>query len=146
MRLPHDGMVLVADGAKMLFFRNEGDADHPDLKVVTAEQQADVADRDIKTAPAGRAGSNAGGAGPTMGEPDFHDQAEQRFAVEAAKLLNDRALAGDYDQLVIVAPPRTLGQLRKHYHAETEKRIVGELAKDLTSHPVDQIEKIIAAS
>ena len=38
----------------MLFFRNEGDADYPNLKVVEAEQHADAADRDIKSGPAGQ--------------------------------------------------------------------------------------------
>jgi protein required for attachment to host cells len=37
-----------------------------------------------------------------------------------------------------------LGVLRKHYHSEVEKRLIHELAKDLTGHPVDQIEKILA--
>ncbi len=47
--------------------------------------------------------------------------------------------------MIIVAPPRTLGELRKHYHKEVEKRLAGEIAKDLTGHPVPEIEKIIRA-
>jgi protein required for attachment to host cells len=38
-----------------------------------------------------------------------------------------------------------LGELRKHYHKEVEKRLSGEIAKDLTGHPVEQIERIIMA-
>ena len=143
MRIPHDARVLVADGAKMLFFRNEGDAEFPNLSVVSAEQQEDPADRDIKTAPAGRYNAAPGHGGGSMGETDFHDQAEQRFAADAADLLKRGALAGDYEKLVVVAPPRTLGELRKHYHSEVERRLILEIPKDLTSHPVDQIEKII---
>lgn len=144
MRLAHNSLVLVADGAKMLFFRNEGDADYPTLKVIDAQQQADPADRDIKTDQAGRTSSGAGGGGATMGEADFHEQAEDRFAVEAANRLKSGALAGDYDALVVVAPPRTLGMLRKHYHSEVEKRLILELPKDLTGHSVDKIEEIIS--
>ena len=33
-----------------------------------------------------------------------------------------------------------LGELRKHYHKEVTDRLVGELAKDLTGHPVPEIE------
>jgi protein required for attachment to host cells len=36
--------------------------------------------------------------------------------------------------------------LRKHYHKEVSGRLIGELDKDLTGHPVDQIEKILAAA
>ena len=94
MRIPHDSYVLVADGAKMLFFRNEGDAENPNLTVIAAEQQADQYDRDIKTDQAGqKPGSPGSGAGFTAAEPDFHKQAEDRFAAEAAQRINRAALA-----------------------------------------------------
>jgi protein required for attachment to host cells len=144
MRLSHNSLVLVADGAKMLFFRNEGDAEYPNLKVVEAVQQATPRDSEINTDQAGQKPGGGGPGGSTASEADSHDLAEQRFAAEAADQLKRGALAGDYDELVVVAPPRTLGVLRKHYHSEVEKRLIHELAKDLTGHPVDQIEKILA--
>jgi protein required for attachment to host cells len=145
MRITHDSYVLVADGAKMLFFRNEGDAEHPNLQVVEAEQQRDEYDRDIKTDTAGQKPSGAGHGGSTAGEADFHQQAEDRFAAEAADRLNRAALAGTFETLVVVAPPRTLGELRKHYHKVTQSRISAEIAKDMTGHPVDRIEAMLAA-
>ena len=130
----------------MLFFRNEGDAANLNLTVVHAEEQDNPADRDQKTDAAGRASSTHGASGSAMGEVDFHQQEEDRFAAETAKLLKARALKGDFDDLVIIAPPRTLGEMRKHYHKEVSDRIAGELAKDLTGHPVAEIEKILAAA
>jgi protein required for attachment to host cells len=44
---------------------------------------------------------------------------------------------------VIVAPPRTLAELRRHYSREVSARIVAEIDKDLTGHPVDEIAAII---
>jgi len=144
MRIPHDSYVLVADGAKMLFFRNEGDADNPNLTVIAAEQQADQYDRDIKTDQAGqKPGSPGAGGGSTAGETDFHVQAEQRFAAEAADRINRAALANEFERLIIVAPPKTLGELRKHYHKQVEGRITAEIPKDLTGHPVDRIEAVL---
>jgi protein required for attachment to host cells len=143
MRLAPNSLVLVADSAKMLFFRNEGDAEHPTLKVVEAQQQADPADRDIKSDQAGRTKNGPGGGGGTMGETDFHQQSEDRFAIDAANQLKSGALAGDYDALVVAAPPRTLAVLRKHYHSEVEKRLILELPKDLTGHPTSSIERIL---
>ena len=144
MRIPHDSYVLVADGAKMLFFRNEGDADNPNLTVIAAKQQADQYDRDIKTDQAGqKPGSPGAGGGSTAGETDFHVQAEQRFAAEAADRINRAALANEFEKLIIVAPPKTLGALRKHYHKQVESRITAEIAKDLTGHPVDRIEAVL---
>ncbi len=144
MQIAHDSYVLVADGAKMLFFRNEGDAQNLNLTVIAAEQQADQRDRDIKTDLAGqKPGSPGQYGGSTANEADFHRQAEDRFAAEAAERLNRAALANEFERLIVVAPPKTLGELRKHYHKQVESRITAEIAKDLTGHPVDRIEAVL---
>jgi protein required for attachment to host cells len=146
MRVPHDSYVLVADGAKMLFFRNEGDADALNLQVVAAEQQADAYDRDIKTDQAGqKPGIPGGPGGSTAGEADFHQQAEDRFAADAADRINRAAQAGTFQDLVVIASPKTLGELRKHYSRHAQETIRAEIAKDLTGHPVDRIESALQA-
>ncbi len=169
MHVPHKSVVLVADGRKLLFLRNEGDADYPNLVVETAQEKVNPADRDQKTDAAGSASSTQSGAGAhggaqggsnhasgggaqfaasrgSLGETDFHQLEEDRFAAEAAELLKKRALANNYDWLIVVAPPKTLGELRKHYHKEVESRLKGELDKDLTGHPIDAIEKALVAA
>jgi protein required for attachment to host cells len=146
MQVPHNSFVVVADGAKMLFFRNEGDAEFLKLEVERKREQEDRADRDWKTDEPGRTFDASGGAGRSAyEETDFHQLEEDRFAAETAELLKKRALRNDFESLIIVAPPKTLGELRKHYHKEVEKRLAGEIAKDLTGHPVEEIEKIISA-
>lgn len=145
MQVPNNGVVLVADGAKLLFFRNEGDGEYPNLIVEKKQIHDNPAHHEQATDTAGRAASGPGGGGATMGETDFHQLEEDRFAADAADLLKTRALRNDFDSLIVVAPARTLGEMRKHYHKEVEKRLAGEIAKDLTNHPVEDIEKIIAA-
>ena len=81
-----------------------------------------------------------------MAQTDFHQLEEDRFAAEAAEMLKKRALANQFEKLIVIAPPRTLGELRKHYHKEVSQRLIGELDKDLTGHPIDQIEKALAAA
>ena len=171
MQLPHDAFILVADGRKMLFFRNEGDGEYPHLVVEHAEARPNPSDAEQKTDTAGRASSEWGGgsqsspsqqspvsgssvsrgqggqfaaARSSMQETDYHQMEEDRFAAETADLLKKRALAQEFESLVIVAPPKTLGELRKHYHKEVADRLIGEVDKDLTGHPVDQIEKVLA--
>ncbi|KQN03880.1 host attachment family protein [Sphingomonas sp. Leaf25] len=147
MRIPHDACVLVADGRKMLFFRNKGDADAPNLIVEDQQQQANPADRHQKTDAAGQGSSIRGGnfasGGGSIGETDYHQQAEDRFAAQAAEELKRRALANEFETLIVVAPPKTLGEMRKHYHQSVSAKLAGELDKDLTGHPVDQIEKLL---
>jgi protein required for attachment to host cells len=148
MQLPHNAVVVVADGRKMLFLRNEGDATTPNLQVEkkvidkhnpdTHEQASDLAGGAMGTRTAGA----QWGAG-NMEEADFHQLEEDRFAAETAALLKARALQGDFESLIIVAPPRTLGELRKHYHKEVSARLAGELDKDLTGHTVPQIEQAL---
>ena len=140
MQIPHDSVILVADGRKSLFFRNSGDADFPNLSVVEKETHPNPAHREQASDLAGRA---SGMRGSDMEEVDFHQQEEDRFAAETAAMLKARALRHEFETLVVVAPPRTLGELRKHYHVEVERRIVGELPRDLVNTPVAEIEKIL---
>jgi protein required for attachment to host cells len=146
MQIPHNAAVLVADGRKMLFLRNEGDEVYPNLVVEHAEEQANPKDSDQKTDAPGLSYSSVGSGRSTMDEVDFHQQEEDRFAADAADLLKRRALANDFESLIIIAPPRTLGALRKLYHSEVSARIAGELDKDLTNHPIPDIESAIKAA
>ena len=146
MQVPHNSFIVVADGKKMLFFRNEGDAEYPKLEMERKIETADLPDREQKTDRPGRAFGSSGGAGRSAYEEvDFHQLEEDRFAAETAEMLRLRALRNEFESLIIVAPPRTLGELRKHYHKEVSKRLAGEIAKDLTGHPVAEIEKILQA-
>lgn len=157
MRVPHDSCVLVADGRKMLFFRNEGDSEFPNLAVERKRVDDNPADREQGTDRPGRsfvsAGSPRTGSAVSAGaqnrsayeESDFHQLEEDRFAAEAAEMLKERALRNDFESLVVVAPPRTLGELRRHYHKEVEKRLAAEIPKDLTNLPVEEIERILQA-
>ena len=140
MQVPHDSVILVADGRKSLFFRNQGDAAFPNLSVVEKDGRKDAAHHEIASDLAGRASNTLGSS---MEEADFHQQDEDRFAAETAEMLKERVLRHEFESLVVVAPPRTLGELRKHYHVEVERRIVAELPKDLVNTPVAEIEKIL---
>ena len=146
MQVAHKSVVVVADGRKMLFLRNEGDEVHLNLIVERAVEQDNPSDGDQKSDHAGRSSSSVGGGQNSMQEVDFHQLEEDRFAAETADLLRRRALKNDFDSLIIIAPPRTLGELRKHYHKEVSQRLTGELDKDLTGHPIDQIEKLLLAA
>ncbi|MBO9712231.1 host attachment family protein [Sphingomonas sp.] len=150
MQLPHNALVVVADGRKSLFFRNEGDAEFPNLIV---EQRLDAPrnpdDHDSATDLAGRMQSTrADGQGwsadGNVDNTDFHQQAEDRFAAETAQLLKERALRHEFEALIVVAPPKTLGELRKHYHSEVSSRIAGEIDKALVGHTVPQIEEALS--
>ena len=141
--IPADALVFVGDGKKAIFLRNKGTTEEPDLEVENVLQHDNPPTREQGTDRPGRmhdAGPNhKSGAGYT----DWHQLEEDRFAGEIADALYKAAHKGDYKNLVIVAPPKTLGVLRKEYHKEVSDRIVAEVHKDLTGHPVDKIEDVL---
>lgn len=145
MRISHDALVLVADGRKSLFLRNEGDAEFPNLVVEDQRAHADLEDRDMKSDAAGRASSPVGGRQSSVDEPNYHQIEEDRFATETAALLGKRAQSGGFEELIIVAPPRTLGELRQHYDKAVQAKIVAEVDKDLVNHPIDKVESLLKA-
>lgn len=143
MRIPNEALVLVADGRKMLLLRNKGGEAVPDLQVEATREQENLRDRDQASDAPGRSFSSVGSARSAIEQTDFHQLGEDRFAAATAEMLRKRALANDFEQLIIAAPPRTLGELRKHYHKSVEARLVGEVSKDLTGMPVPEIERAL---
>lgn len=134
MQLPHGATVAVADGAKLVLFRNTGDEGHPRLTALPTPT--------IDAHNKGSGGRHQDSdANPSHGQLD-----EDGFAAGTADWLNTQALTNKIDALVVIAAPRTLGELRKHFHKALTAKIVGEISKDLTGHPAADIEKAIAAA
>ena len=144
MKLKKGTILLVADGTKMLLLCNRGDVQYPDLTVIEHRAFENPPNRELM--------SDAPGVGHATGyhgraafeEADPHQENEDRFAAEAARAL-DRAAREHLGDLIVVAPPHTLGKLRRHYGSGVRERLAGEVAKDLTKHPVAEIERLLAA-
>ncbi|WP_210495575.1 host attachment protein [Microvirga antarctica] len=130
MILEKGALVAVVDGEKLLMFTNVGDH-APHLSPLATPHMEE-----------GRAGS--GGHSSSSGNPDNDTQAEDGFAAGVAAMLNKRALAGEMTYLVVVAAPKTLGELRKHWHKQLEAKLVGEIAKDMTGQSAEEIAAAIA--
>ena len=143
MPLPHDALVLVADGRKMLFFRNHGDENQIDLRTEAHDQRQDRKDRDYHTDAPGTQGQRWGDGRPAMEETDFHQLEEDRWLKDAAEELKRRVLRNDFEALAIVAPPKALGTLRKELHKEVEKRIVCTVNKEMSGRPIPDIEALL---
>lgn len=126
MRLPHGTHVAVADGARFVLFRNNGDEEIINLVDATSPEVSD---------------SNRGGA-----NPEARDLDERGHAAGVAEFLNGRVLDNSIEKLFVIADPVTLGVMRSQYHGELEKRLVGEMANTLTNVETAQIEKAITAA
>jgi len=144
LRIPHNAFVFVGDGTKALVLRNEGDAQILNLKAERVFSDANPPTHEQGTDRPGRAFSSVGGGRYSAGQTDWHKLEEHRFAGEVAAMLEQIVRERRVEALVVVAPPRALADLRKAFHPDVKKKIIAEIDKDLTKHPIDQIEKHLA--
>ena len=141
--IPNEALILVGDGEKALFLRNKGSREDVRLKVENILWHDNPATHEQGTDEPGRAFASVGTARSAMDETDWHQLGEERFVTEVARRLKTLAQAKRFDALVVVAPPKVLGQLRKEFHKEVTDRITGELPKELTTHYLPAIEKVL---
>jgi protein required for attachment to host cells len=143
LRIPHDAWVFVGDGRKALFLRNEGDERFPNLKVEAVLEDEIPPTRELGTDRPGRAVASVGARRAAVGQTDWHELGERDFARQAAQALENVVRARKATSLIVVAPPRTLAELRQAWHSDVRQVVIAEIDKDLTGHPVDKIERLL---
>ena len=106
-------------------------------------------DQDKYEKPTDRAGRRNDG-GPkqksAVEEPTWKAHAKSLFVQDLANLLNRKGLKGAYDRLVLVASPQVLGLLRRRLHSEVLGKVVAEVNKTLTNHPLHKVEQVVRHS
>lgn len=133
MKLPKGTTVAVADGEKFKLFRNTGD--EAGLQLAAASHEG--VDTDSQ---------GSGSRQNSPGNPDDSQASEDGFSAGVVDVLNKSVLNGKTEGLVIIAAPRALGEMRKHYHKTLSAVLLGEIAKDLTGRPLADIEAAIEAA
>jgi protein required for attachment to host cells len=134
MLIPHGTLVAVTDGKRLELLRNAGTETDPALSALPT--------------PTLDVHSMAGGVHHrrSPANPDHHLLEEDAFAAAAADWLNREAIANRIDDLIVIAAPRTLGELRRHYHVTLKERLRAELHKEMTGRtPVEIAEELKAA-
>ena len=146
LKIPHDAFVFVGDGRKALFLRNEGDEKFPNLKTESVFQDDNPPTHEQGSDRPGRLGQALDSSQRSAVEAvDWHHIEEHRFAKKVAAAMEDIMRARRVPALVVVAPPKTLADLRNAFHADVRARVIAEINKDLTKHPVGEIERHLTA-
>ncbi len=134
--VPHTRMttwILVADGARARVLANDGpgkglhdafDRDFIGEHGLMREMVSDKPGRDQESATTGRHAIEP--------KTEWHRFEKHQFARRMAELLESAAMQNAYDRLVLVAPPQALGDLRAELGSHAQKKVTGELDKDLT--------------
>lgn len=129
MLLPHGTVIALVDGKTFELYRNAGDEADPELTAMDSPRLDSH-------------NHSAGSHHSSSGNHAGHQVDEDAHAIAAVNWLNSQVLGHKIEQLVVFAPPRTLGEMRRHYHKQTERAVLKEFHKDLTGK---QPAEIIAA-
>lgn len=146
IRIPHNAYIIVGDGRKALFLRNEGNQTTPRLKTEQVLRNDNPPTREQGSDQPGRSFASVGARRSAMEQTDWQEIGEQRFARTIADALEGLARDRDIPGFVIAAPPRTLAELRRLLDTNVKVRIIAEIDKDLTGHPVEDIERRLSAA
>jgi protein required for attachment to host cells len=133
--------VVVCDGARALVLENVGDRKFPDLRTKEVYKHEAPATHEIGSDKPGRSYSSVGSGRSAVEQTDWHDQEEERFLAKLAGRLDKAVVGGEVKALVLVAPPRALGVLRRAFSAHVTKALRTEIEKDYVKMPVDEIAK-----
>ena len=131
MQYPHGTTIAVTDGQKLRVFRNTGN--ELTLKLMELPKPDVHAHSHGATRAHHTSGAN---------ESEWH-LTEDSFAAATAAWLNAQVLGGQIDNLYIVAPARTLGELRRHYHHKLVAKLLGELGKEHTHDTLDFLQEAL---
>ena len=144
--LEPDTWILVADGEKALFLKNIGDDDYPHFDVVRKDQIDNPPRRDQAANRPGRFNDGPSVHRSAVADTDWHELGKERFADELAERLFKMAHNQRYERLVVAAAPSVLGNLRPKLHQEVTDKLVAEIDKDFTNHPIEEIEELVTKS
>ena len=127
--------IAIADGAHARFV--QPDSNHT-IRTLSAldSASAHLRSHDIGADRPGRSFESASMAHHAVGERhNPHRQAKDQFVRLVAERLNAAAAAGEFEELLLVAPPRALHELREALDDKTAKKLIGSLEKDLVKTP-----------
>lgn len=139
-RYPRSWFV-VADGARArILARHRDGAFEKVSEIVSAS--AHRPSREIGSDRPGRTFESTGNGRHALtprNDPHQHDKIE--FARLIAGEVNKAGDRDQFDNLVLAAPPRTLGEIKQHLTGIAAERLHFELAKDLTKLPEGELRE-----
>lgn len=128
--------VVVADGARARILEHTRIGGGLVALAAMDHDKAHGHARDLGSDRPGRSFESVGGAHHAISpHTDYLRYEKDKFAHEIAALLERAGTAHRFDRLVLVAPPRTLGDLRAAMGAHAKAAVIGEVHKDLTHTP-----------
>lgn len=77
---------------------------------------------------------------------DFHDRAEQAFLRDLARRIDDLNARHGFDQVILAAPPRALGHLRRALSTAVARKVVGSDAHERVDATIITLQSVVQAA
>lgn len=133
--------VVVADSERAMVLENTGDTRVPDLHQVHRLEAAPILNAAHLAEPVFDQGRDQRAPAPP---PDRLRNAAEVMTADLVAYLVRKAAKGRFERLVLVAPPQVLGAIRDAMDAGLRARVMAELPKTLTKHPLAKIAELVA--
>lgn len=144
MKLAADTWIAALDGAKAIIMVNVGTAFEPRLKVLKTMQHENPMTHEQGRDRPGRMNDTSGPHKSSMEAPDLHQRAEDAFISDVMQVLEKHAQSGEFEKIVLVAPPVALGTVRKVIGQHLKPKIVKEISADYVKMPTQEIAHAVS--
>jgi len=135
--------IVTADSNRARFLQVAGRERLVEIEALL-NPEGRLHNREINTDAAGRfPGKDRPGGHSNDDETRTVDHYSELFAKRVGDYLDKARTEHRYDQLVIVAPPKFLGALRKELGKEVGKLVVDEVPKDLSWFNERELERYL---
>lgn len=133
--------ILIADEGKARLFEAKTGLQSWTHRRTWANPVEREPERSARTAPPARGRTIGTGGRYAIEESSLREQAAEAFLIEVAKSVSAAALEGAFDRLVIAAPGKALGVLRRHVASDIYEGDLVEWSKDLTNMPDERLRE-----
>ena len=137
--------VLVADGHRARILKNEGPNRGLHNVLEYDFVMPNAPSNELGTDRPGHVQESANPSSHTMeNTSDLSQENKKDFAKELASRLRDAVLGKEFDKLILIAPAKTLGDLRNSLDKNVANTVSAEINKDLTHTPISEIEESLS--
>jgi protein required for attachment to host cells len=128
--------IVVTDGSKATIFTSHDNSHELELYKSLESEDARAHSGDL--------GSEKSHGVTERNRPgsrvDLNAKEKFNFATNLADMLNQAAFHNHYHQLILIASPKFLGDLRELINKQTAALILKEINKDLTKHSKEELK------
>lgn len=146
MKISSDTLVVMADGQKAVFLRNESQDPQMKLERLCVMTLAAEPSRKLGRDRPGHAQIRSESLKTSYRQPDYHQLLENRFLGSVANGIQQFFKIGDFNDIVLIAEPRALGVLRQKIDENLRPSIRAEISRDYLKTNLPDLEHYLLNS